>query len=74
MHLQVVQPEKVLLAELALIRPLPFVHLRGVLHDIFLAQDGQPTDLAVVLPDGQTVARVVEDGAVGAVVQRVLEL
>ena len=62
-----------LLAELALIRALPVVLGQRVLHNVVLAQDRQAADLAVVLADGQRELRVVEDGAVEAVVQRVGE-
>ncbi len=45
-----------------------------VLDDVLFAEDGDATDLAVVLPDRQREGRVVEHGAMCAVVQRVREL
>lgn len=47
--------------------------LGGVFDDVFLPQDRQPAHLAVELPDGQGKLRVVEHGAVKAVVVRVGE-
>jgi len=73
-HLQVVEPQEELAAELALVRPLAVVLLRRMLHDVVLAQHGLTAHLAVVLADGQAHRGIVEDGAVGAVVQGVLEL
>lgn len=73
-HLQVVQSQKVLLAELTLVRALSLVHLRRMLHDVVLAQHSHSTDLAVVLADRQTEGGIVEYRAVRAIVQRVLEL
>jgi len=45
-----------------------------MLHDVVLAQHRLTAHLAVVLADGQAHRGIVEDGAVGAVVQGVLEL
>lgn len=73
-HLQVVQSQKVLLAELTLVSALSLVHLCRMLHDVVLAQHSHSTDLAVVLADRQTEGGVVEYRAVRAIVQRVLEL
>lgn len=73
-HFQVVQPEKVFLAELALVRSLSLVLFRRVQHYIVLAQHGQPTDLAVILSDGQTEGRIMKHGAVCAIIQRMLKL
>jgi hypothetical protein len=62
-----------LFAKLTLIGALPIMHLLRVLHDAVLAQHRDPTNLAVVLPDGQTERRIVEHGTVGAIVKRVVE-
>lgn len=74
MHFQVVEPQEVLLAELALVGTLSLVHFGSMLHYVVLAQHSHPADLAVILADGQTEARIVEHGAVGAIVQWVFEL
>lgn len=74
MHLQVVESQEELATELALVGTLPIMLLRRMLHDVVLAQYRFAANLTVVLPDGQTHRRIMEDGAVGAVVQRMLEL
>ena len=58
---------------LALVRSLSVVLRRGVLHDVLLAQNGEPAHFAVVLADRQRELQVVEDRAMNAVVQRVRE-
>ena len=58
---------------LALVRSLSVVLRRGVLHDVLLAQNGEPAHFAVVLADRQRELQVVEDRAMHAVVQRVRE-
>lgn len=60
MHLQVVEPKKVFLAELALIGTFSVVLLRRMLHDVILAQHGQATHLAMILSDSQTEGRIME--------------
>lgn len=74
MHLQVVETQEELVAELTLVRPLAVVLLRGMLHNVVLAQHRLAAHLAVVLADREAHRGIVEDGAVGAIVQRVLEL
>lgn len=74
MHLQVVEAQEELAAELALVCPLAVVLLRRMLHDVILAQHRFAAHLAMVLADGQAHRGIVEDGAVGAIIQWVLEL
>ncbi len=63
-----------LFTELTLVSTTASV-LRGrVLDDVLFAEDGDATDLAVVLPDRQREGRVVEHGAMCSVVQWMSEL
>jgi hypothetical protein len=44
-----------------------------MLDDVLFAEDGEAADLAVELPDGQGERRIVKNGAVRPVVQRMKE-
>lgn len=58
-----------LFTKLALVRSFSPVLLGRVLHNIFLAQHGEPTHFAVVFSDGETEVGIVEYGAVNAIVK-----
>lgn len=62
------------MAVLALIGPLPLMHLRSMFHDLLLAQDCQATHFAVEFSDGEAAAWVMEYHTVFSVVQRMSEL
>ena len=63
-----------LFAKLALVGSASSM-LRGrVLHDVLLAEDGEATNLAMKLPYRQGEGRIVEDGAVCPVMERMREL
>lgn len=74
MHLQVIETQKELVAELTLIRPLPVVLLGRMLHDVVLAQHRLTAHLAVILAYGQAHRGIVKDGAMCAIVEWMFEL
>lgn len=73
MHIQIADAQEELVAELALVGTLAVVFLGRVLHDVVLTQYGFAANLAVVFAYCKTHCGIMEDGTVGAIVQRMIE-
>lgn len=73
MHFQVVESQEELVAKLALVGAFALMLLGRMLHDVVLAKHRFAAHLAVILAYGETHRGIVENRAMRAIVERMVE-